>query len=203
MGGGSMRRLVLFLLLPIGAACVATRSYYVPDEAAYALEGTICGSVPWGRTRVPLGPDLSAALSIVPQDGRIGIGLQLALPKGTRVRLAGSEIGIADPGSGQYYIGRLTRFQVSVFGHDGQPGHHEYVDVTGLLEGKGLNEQIKVGKDERAQRDLFVSSAEILAKASPAMVLTFPPTEVNGILITPPPVPLHLIKKTGLMACVQ
>jgi len=185
------------------AGCAVTNRYYLPTDPKLAHEGTVCGSVPWGSTRVPIGPDLSASVELYLRETSLGLKLQIALPKGTTVRFVEPEIGVASPKTGNQYGAKLDRFRLSVYGHNGQPGHREFFDANELLEGRGRNADLAGPNTQYLSRDLFVSGATFVVAPIDSLVLRFPAVEVNGVAFSSQSIPLGLVEKTGVMTCIQ
>ncbi len=199
-----MRTIALALVVGIiGGCAVSTERYYLPTDLKYAQTGTVCGFIPWGKVRVPLADSLSAAVALRPSEGRVVLSMQLALPQGTTVRLTQPEVRLQIASTGPEYSARLSRFQVSVFGRDGRPGRHEYVDAVGILEGKGRNVEFAGPNTQYARKDLFFASAVFLTEPAAAYVLKVPAIEVNGVLRPAQAISVALVEKTGVAACVQ
>ena len=199
-----MRTLALVLVAGIVGGCaVSTQRYYLPTNTQYAESGTVCGFVPWGQTRVPLADSLSTAIQLRPLDGRVVLSMQLALPQGTRVRLSEPELRLQVPSTGVEHAARLDRFRVSVYGRGGRPGYHEYVGATDVLEGTGRNADLAGPDTQYAKKDLFISTAAFSTAPAPAYVLKVPAIEVNGNLLAAQAIPVVLVEKTGVAACVQ
>jgi hypothetical protein len=129
--------------------------------------------------------------------------MQLALPQGTTVRLSEPELRLQVPSTGAEYTARLDRFRVSVYGRGGRPGHHEYVGAADVLEGKGRNADLAGPDTQYVKKDLFISTAVFSTAPGPAYVLKVPAIEVNGVLQAAQAIPVALIEKTGVAACVQ
>lgn len=202
---GSMKAIALSLLATVVlAACVAqTNQYYLPIDPALAKEGTVCGSVPFGHAMVPLSNTLHISISVIPSDNSVLLSIQLSLPLGAKVRFSKPEFAIEGPLQEQARSGRLGPFRTSVYGEGRQPGHHEYVHPSELLEGRGRNLRLATPDTEYLKSDLFISQTVIATAPSESMVLIVPAVEVNGKVIGERHIPLHLVRKTGVKACVQ
>lgn len=188
--------------LLVCACAVRTNQYYLPTDSTLAREGTVCGSVPFGSASIPLGETLRASVFVAPSEHAIALSVQLPLPLGVKVRFLKPELMIEGPGT-ERTSGRLEPFRVSVYGEDGRPGHHESVDSNMLLEGRGRNSRLATTDTPYLKSDLFISQAAIAVSPSESVVLLFPAIEVNGVVIEEQRIPLRLVKKTGVLACVQ
>jgi len=189
--------------LLICACAVRSNQYYLPTNSALAKEGTVCGAVPFGSASIPLGETLRASVSATPSEHNIALSIQLPLPLGTKVRFLKPELMIEGTGTEQASSGRLEPFRISVYGEGGQPGHHETVDSNMMLEGRGRNSHLATTDTPYLKFDLFISQTVIAVSPSESVVLVFPAVEVNGAVIEEQRIPLRLVKKTGVLACVQ
>ena len=185
------------------ACAVRTNQYYLPTDSTFAKEGTVCGSVPFGSASIPLGETLRASVSAIPSENNIALSIQIPLPLGTKVRFLKPELAIEGPGTDRASSGRLEPFRVSVYGEGGRPGHHESVDSNTLLEGRGRNFGLATADTQYLKSDLFISQTAIAVSPSESVVLVFPAVEVNGTVIEEQRIPLRLVRKTGVLACVQ
>ena len=192
----------LFVLLLSGCVGVTER-YYVPNEPAFVEEGTICGTVPWARTRVLIAPNISASVDLGPRDGRIRLSLQLALPQGAQVRFVEPTMLLELPSTGKQLVLPLEPFRISVYGRNGDPGHKEQFDAGAVLDGRGRNAELAGQNTEYLKKDLFISGSSAIAELTDTLVLRFPAVEVNGVVVGAQTIPLHLVTKSGLMTCVQ
>ncbi len=199
-----MRTLSLALVVAMLAGCaVSTQRYYLPTDPQFAQTGTVCGFVPWGQAKVPLADSLSTAIDLRPREGRVGLSMQVALPQGTTVRLTKPELQLQVPSTGVEYTARLERFRVSVYGRGGRPGHHEYAEAGGVLEGRGRNADLAGPDTQYAKKDLFISTAVFAVEPATTFILKVPAIEVNGVLQGAQSIPVTLVEKTGVAACVQ
>jgi hypothetical protein len=189
--------------LLVSACVVRTYQYYLPTESRLAVEGTVCGTVPYGDASIPLGETLRAYVSVTPSEQSIALLIQLSLPLGTKVRFLRPELGIETPGAKQVHSSPLEPFRISVYGEGGRPGHHEFVAPSALLEGKGRNLRLATTDTQYLKSDLFTSHTSVTVAPTDMVVLLFPSIEVNRALIEPQRIPLHLVKKTGVLTCVQ
>ncbi len=197
-------RLVAVLLVTLLAGCVAvTKRYYVPRDVAMIESGTVCGSVPWGRARIPIASNIFASVDVVPRNGHIDLTMQLTLPLGTNVRFVDPTMRLEIPTSGKRYVAPLGPFQLSVYGGAGTPGHHEHFDPAAVLEGRGRNAALATLDTPYLKTDLFISDASVIAEPSDALVLTFPAVEVNGRGVDAQKIPLRLVAQLGYKTCVQ
>jgi hypothetical protein len=187
----------------IAGCAVSTQRYYLPTNPQFAEVGTVCGFVPWGQTRVPLAESLSTSIQLRPADGRVVLTIQLALSQGTKVRLTEPGFRLQVPSTGVEHGAQLDRFHVSVYGREGHPGNYEYVGAADILEGKGRNADLAGPDTQYAKRDLFVSTATFFATPASAYVLKVPAIEVNGSLLAAQAIPVALVERTGVAACVQ
>jgi len=130
------------------------------------------------------------------------MSIQLALPQGTKVRFSEPDIRLQVPSTSAEYTARLSQFRVSILGRGGRPGHHEFVDPEGVLEGRGRNADL-AGPDTQYAKDLFISSAVFSTQPLNAYVLKLPAIEVNGAILAPQSIPVALVEKTGVTTCVQ
>jgi hypothetical protein len=202
---GVMKAIIFpFVLSLFLCACaVRTSQYYLPTDSTLVKEGTVCGTVSFGSARIPLGEELHASVSAIPSGQHIGLSIQLSLPLDAKVRFLKPELTIEVPGSERAYSGHLAPFHVSVYGKGGQPGHHESVDPSTVLEGKGRNMSLATADSLYLKSDLYISSAVIATSPSDSVILVFPAVEVNGAVIEVQRVPLRLVERTGVLACVQ
>lgn len=194
---------ILFAVLVTSACAVRVTQYYLPTESKLAVEGTVCGSVPYGHARIPLGSELHASVSVIPSKERIGLSIQLPLPIGAKVRFLTPGLAVEDASSGRIYAGALAPFRVSVHGEGKRAGYVEEISPGSLLEGKGRNLNQTAPDTQYQKYDLHVSHATVGAAPSESIFLVFPPLEVNGALIEAQRIPLRLVEKTGVLACVQ
>ena len=188
----------------LASACtVRTNQYYLPTDSRLAQEGTVCGSVPFGHANIPLGDTLRAFVSASPSAQNISLTIQLPLPLGARVRFVKPELSIEPPGTGRVHTGQLEPFRVSVYGEGSRPGHHDLTSPSSLLEGKGRNLRLATADTQYLKSDLYISRAVIAAEPSESVTLIFPAVEVNGAVIEAQRIPLRLVTKSGVLACVQ
>jgi hypothetical protein len=190
-------------LLFLAACAVVNKQYYLPVDSRLAVEGTVCGSVPWGSTRLPLAEGLFAVVDLAPGEDQLSSTIQLAIPTGTSVRFIKPEIRFTDPSGAREYVAPMERWQVSVYGRDGQPGHLEYFAADALLEGRGRNADLADTKITYLKTDLFISRAAVKAPAFTGLAMALPRLEVNGVAVQPESVSLRLTQRTGVMTCVQ
>lgn len=196
--------LAILLSAVIAPACaVRTNQYYLPADATLAVEGTTCGSVPYGHTNLPLGEGLRVSVSAIPSQESIGLSIQLPLPLGAKVRFLPPEMVVEDPSTGRSAAARLAPFRVSVYGEGKRAGHVELVPPDAPLEGKGRNARLATPDTKYLVNDLHISSATVGAVPSQSVVLVFPAVEVNGVVTEVRRIPLRLVSKTGVLACVQ
>jgi len=206
---GQTLEIMKAILFPLAAsllvcACaVRMHQYYLPTDSTLAKEGSVCGSIPFGSARIPLGETLHATISATPSENNIALSIQLPLPLGAKVRFLKPELAIESSGIGRISSGRLAPFRISVYGGSGQPSHHEYLDSSTLLEGKGRNLRLATAETQYLKSDLFVSGTVIAIAPPESVVLVFPAVEVNGTVIKEQRIPLRLVRKTGVLACVQ
>lgn len=176
---------------------LAKAQFYAPADSRY-VEGTVCGPTPRGRARLPLGESLSTAIDLLPAKNGVFLRLQLALSPGTVVRFPNPEIRLELPGMSKAHVERMNRFQVSVFGRNGRPGHHEYFDADARLESIGRNADLAGPDTQYAKKDLFVSSMTLGVAPTDSLVFTLPAVEVNGVLLAAQTIPMRLISKTDV-----
>ena len=200
---GLMRSIASIASLALLAACAVTREYYVPVDNSLLQEGTTCGSVPFGDVSLPLAPDLRAGISIAPGDQSIGVSIQISVPQGMTVKLRDPLLKFEVPSTNVSYLVPLGQWKLSIYGRRGAPGHHEFFEPTARLEGQGRNAELATPETLYLRRDLFIAGGETRTPTSAEVVMTFPPIEVNGVVIPAKSVPLRLEKKAGVMTCVQ
>ena len=193
----------IILLLLLTACAVVNKQYYLPVDSRLAVEGTVCGSVPWGSTRLPLAESLFAVVDLAPVEGLLSLTIQLAIPTGTSVRFIKPEIRFIDSSGAREYVATMERWQVSVYGRGGQPGHLEYFASDALLEGRGRNADLADTKTTYLKKDLFISRAAVKAPAFTGLAMALPSLEVNGVAVQPESISLRLIERTGVMTCIQ
>lgn len=189
--------------LLVCACAVRTNQYYLPTDSTLAREGTVCGSVPFGNASIPLGETLRASVSATPSENGISLSIQLPLPLGAKVRFLKPELTIEGSGIERASSGRLEPFRISVYGEGGRPGHHESMDSGTLLEGTGRNLRLATAETQYLKSDLFISRTVIAVAPSESVVLVFPAVEVNGTVFKEQRIPLRLVRKSGVLACVQ
>ncbi|KAB2321444.1 hypothetical protein F8A86_04845 [Betaproteobacteria bacterium SCN1] len=197
----SVTTVILMLLL---TACSAVNiRYYLPVDSRLAEEGTVCGSVPWGRARIPLAEGLYAVADLAPREGLLSATIQLAIPTGTLVRFIKPEIRFIDSSGAREYVAPMEYWQVGIYGRRGQPGRLEYFASSALLEGRGRNTGLADTKTTYLKADLFISRAVVKAPELTELVMTLPRLEVNGVAIQPESVSLRLTERKGVMTCIQ
>jgi len=179
--------IILALILAAGCA-VRVNQYYVPSDPAYLQEGKVCGGVPWGGILIRLTPGTAMAISILPQNGAIGMSVQVPVGRGDVVRFLSPEFVLSDPDGKSRYSARLDTFRRAM--------HSEYVNADAYL--RGQNDQ-----SSDLKKSLYISSARFLAGGGEAWVLTVPALEVNGSVLPARDLRLRLVAKSGVMTCIQ
>jgi len=195
---------VVVLATGILAACVpVTERYYLPVDIALTKEGTICGSVPWGHAILPLTPELGVAVDVTPSKDSVSALVQISIPTGTRVRFVEPRLQFVHAPSGARYDAPLSTWQQPIYGRGGKPGTLESFEPGALLEGRGRNADLATSTTPYLKADQFRASASAPAIAKAEIDLVFPSVEVDGSVIPSRTIPLRLVEKTGVMACVQ
>jgi hypothetical protein len=200
---GLIKHIFPCLLVFTISACSVTKQYYLPVDESLRVQGTICGTVPWGRTDVPLTENIKLSVSAGPENGHISAHLQLSIPTGVAIRFRRPELVFIDEVSGTEYVAPISTWKVGIYGNADKPGYFEFVEPDALLKGKGRNAAMASKDEPYLGKDLFSASAVSQAPALELITMGLPNIEVNGIVVPPVQIPLYFIKARGTMTCVQ
>jgi hypothetical protein len=188
--------MVAALLAVCASGCVTQREYYLPKDQALANEGHFCGHVPYGGL-VLSDEGVTIAIDISPKGDSIALSLQSSVDKGATLRFLSDKVSLHAPLANRTASSTLAEFRVGTYGTRDNQASTERIAAVGRLEGRGRNEKAGIG------RDLFISSAVVGLSPEDRVVLWLPEFEVNGSRRPARGIELVMMRRTGMLTCIQ
>lgn len=163
------------------AGCAVSRDIFLPVDTAHRYEGKTCGSVPYGGWRQALPNASSMSVNVSRADGMVWIGMTFGLTPGTSVRFLTSDIRVDVPATGQHITLPFST-------DSGLP----YRSLDASMELKG----------SQPIREFWLN-VKTAAVVSESFQVTPPRLLVNGEVVAVAPIEFILVRRTGVMTCVQ
>jgi hypothetical protein len=163
------------------AGCAVSRDIFLPVDTAHRYEGKTCGSVPYGGWRQALPNASSMSVNVSRADGMVWIGMTFGLTPGTSVRFLTSDIRVDVPATGQH-------ISLPFSTDSGLP----YRSLDASMELKG----------SQPIREFWLN-VKTAAVVSESFQVTPPRLLVNGEVVAVAPIEFILVRRTGVMTCVQ
>jgi hypothetical protein len=186
----------------IAGCSVRTADYYraSAQEGVIETKGSTC-SVPTAIYQFPVNDGAAGFVQAHAGSEFIALSFSLSLKENRTVRLASNDLAIQDTSTRSVARGSISRFQISVSGRDGKPGHVESFDATAEL--KGLNRNPMRTITSLGQVDTFSTVVRFATPRLESFSLELPTLVADGTPIKIPPVEFGRREQTYVLACLQ